>query len=49
VLVFSTRERLVRYVRALPRARDAAERVPELTEPFRLPDKDTVFRAGKPL
>ena len=48
VLVFPTRERLVRYVLALPRARDAADRVPELTEPFRLPDRGTVFQAGTP-
>ena len=48
VLVFPTRERLVRYVRALVLGRDAAERVPELTEPFRLPDKSTVFQASKP-
>jgi SAM-dependent methyltransferase len=46
VLVFPTRERLVRYVRALPLARDAAESVPELTQPFRLPEKATVFQAG---
>jgi len=33
VLVFPTRDRLVRYVQALPLARDAAGRVPELSEP----------------
>ncbi len=48
VLVFPTRERLVRYVRALVVGRDAADRVPELTEPFRLPDKGTVFQASSP-
>jgi len=47
-LVFPTRERLVRYVRALPLARDAAARVPELGEPFRLPVKMTVFYATIP-
>jgi SAM-dependent methyltransferase len=47
-LVFPTRERLVRYVRALVAARDAADRVPELTEPFRLPDKGTLFQASTP-
>lgn len=47
-LVFPTRERLVRYVKALPLARDAAGRVPELTEPFRLPVKMTVFQATMP-
>jgi SAM-dependent methyltransferase len=45
-LVFPNRERLVRYVRALPLARDAADSVPELTQPFRLPEKATVFQAG---
>lgn len=48
VLVFPTHERLVRYMRALPQARDAAEQVPELTEPFRLPVKTTVFQASTP-
>lgn len=47
-LVFPTRERLVRYMQALPRARDAAGRVPELIEPFRLPVKTTVFQATRP-
>jgi SAM-dependent methyltransferase len=47
-LVFPTRERLVRYVRALPLARDAADCVPELTEPFRLPVKMSVFLATTP-
>ena len=47
-LVFPTRERLVRYVQALPLARGAADRVPELTEPFRLPVKMTVFQADTP-
>ena len=45
-LVFPTRERLVRYVQALPLARDAAGRIPELAEPFRLPVKMTVFQAS---
>lgn len=48
VLVFPTRERLVRYVQALVLARDAADRVPELNEPFRLPDKATLFHARAP-
>ncbi len=48
VLVFRTRERLVRYVRALVAAKDAADSVPELDEPFRLPDKGTVFHARAP-
>ena len=48
VLVFPTRQRLVRYVRALVDAKDAADRVPELTEPFRLPDRSTVFQASGP-
>jgi SAM-dependent methyltransferase len=48
VLVFPTRERLVCYVQALPLARDAADRVPELSEPFCLPDKSTVFKATTP-
>jgi SAM-dependent methyltransferase len=47
-LVFPTRERLVRYVQALPLARDAAGRIPELTEPFRLPVKMTAFQANTP-
>jgi SAM-dependent methyltransferase len=47
-LVFPTRERLVRYVEALPLARDASGRIPELTEPFRLPVKMTVFQATTP-
>jgi SAM-dependent methyltransferase len=48
VLVFPTRERLVRYVGALVDARDAVDRVPALTEPFRLPCKTTVFQASAP-
>ena len=48
VLVFPTRERLVRYVKALSLARNAAELVPELTEPFRLPANATVFQASTP-
>jgi SAM-dependent methyltransferase len=47
-LVFPTRARLVRYVQALPLARDAADRVPELIEPFRLPVKMTVFEGNTP-
>jgi len=48
VLVFPTRERLVRYVGALPMARELADSVPELAEPFRLPSKATVFQASAP-
>ena len=48
MLVFPTRARLVRYVQALPLAKEAAGRVPELTEPFRLPSTATVFQAGSP-
>ena len=48
-LVFPTRERLVRYVRALVLARGAADYVPKLTEPFRLPEKSTVFQARLPM
>ncbi len=48
VLVFPTRERLVRYVKALPLAEDAAGLVPELTEPFHLPANATVFQASTP-
>jgi len=47
-LVFPTRERLVRYVQALPLAREMAGSVPELAEPFRLPVKATVFEASMP-
>jgi ubiquinone/menaquinone biosynthesis C-methylase UbiE len=47
-LVFPTRERLARYVQALPLAKDMAGNVPELTEPFRLPAKATVFQASTP-
>lgn len=48
VLVFRTRERLVRYVSSLVEGRDAADRVPALTEPFRLLIKATVFVASAP-
>jgi SAM-dependent methyltransferase len=47
VLVFQTRERLVRYVDAIPPMRGCAARLPELNEPFRLADKTTVFVASK--
>jgi SAM-dependent methyltransferase len=47
-LVFTSRERLVRYLKALPRARDAADTVPELKQPFRLPSRATVFQATRP-
>jgi len=47
-LVFPTRERLVRYVEALPLARADASRIPDLSEPFRLPVKMTVFHATGP-
>ncbi len=47
-LVFRTRERLVRYVSALVEARDAVDRVPELSEPFRLPFTASVFVAKAP-
>ncbi len=47
-LVFTSRERLVRYLKALPRARDVADTVPELTQPFRLPSKTTVFQSTQP-
>jgi SAM-dependent methyltransferase len=48
VLVFPTRERLARYVAALPPMRDLAAHLPALKEPFRLPDKTTVFHASTP-
>ena len=48
VLVFPSRDRLVQYVRALPRARDAADQIPHLTKPFRLPVKATLFQASTP-
>lgn len=47
-LVFPTRERLARFVQALPLARELAGSVPELEEPFRLPVKMTVFQARLP-
>jgi SAM-dependent methyltransferase len=47
-LVFPTRERLARYVQALPLASEMAGSVPELREPFRLPVKATVFEASTP-
>jgi SAM-dependent methyltransferase len=46
-LVFPSRERLVRYMKALPRARDATDIVPELKQPFRLPSKATFFQATR--
>lgn len=47
-LVFRTRERLVRYVNALVEGKDAVDRVPELSEPFRLPFTASVFVANAP-
>ena len=47
-LVFSTRDRLSRYVASLPPMNDLAARVPDLAEPFRLPEKTTVFHARTP-
>ena len=48
VLVFPTRERLARYVDAVPRMKGSASLLPELAEPFRLPDKTTVFDVSAP-
>ena len=48
VLVFPTRERLARYVEAIPRMKCTASRLPDIAEPFRLPDKTTVFQASAP-
>jgi ubiquinone/menaquinone biosynthesis C-methylase UbiE len=48
VLVFPTRERLARYVEALPRMKGTGSLLPDLTEPFRLPDRTTVFQASAP-
>ena len=47
-LVFPDRARLARYVDAVPRMKGLGERVPDLTEPFLLPEKSTVFRASAP-
>ena len=47
-LVFPTRERLQRYVASLPPMRDLAQRVPDLTEPFRLPVKTPPFTPTRP-
>jgi SAM-dependent methyltransferase len=47
-LVFPNRERLVRYVDAVPRMKGLGPRVPTLRKPFRLPEKTTVFRASAP-
>jgi SAM-dependent methyltransferase len=47
-LVFPTRDRLSRYVASLPPMSDLATRVPDLVEPFRLPEKTTVFHARTP-
>jgi|SRR5215204_176260 len=44
-LVFRDRERLARYVDAIPRMKGLGQRVPHLTEPFCLPEKTTVFQA----
>ncbi len=48
VLVFPTRERLARYVEAVPRMKGTASLLPDLAEPFRLPDSTTVFQASAP-
>jgi len=47
-LVFPTRDRLARYVASLPPMSDLASLVPDLAEPFRLPEKTTVFHASTP-
>ncbi len=47
-LVFPTRDRLVPYVESLPPMKGLGERVPLFTEPFRLPEKTTVFVATSP-
>ena len=47
-LVFPNRERLVRYVDAIPRMKGLGPRVPALRKPFRLPEKTTVFHATAP-
>jgi len=47
-LVFPNRERLVRYVDAVPRMKGLGRRVPALKAPFRLPEKTTVFAASFP-
>jgi len=44
-LVFPNRERLARYVDSVPRMRGLGKRVPRFHEPFRLPEKTTVFQA----
>ncbi len=46
-LVFETRESLSAYVDSLPLARGAGARVPDLTEPFRVPTSGTVFIARR--
>lgn len=48
VLVFPTRERLARYVEAVPRMKGTASLLPDIAEPFRLPDRTTVFQASAP-
>jgi ubiquinone/menaquinone biosynthesis C-methylase UbiE len=47
-LVFPTRDRLARYVASLPPMSDVATLVTDLVEPFRLPEKTTVFHARTP-
>jgi len=47
-LVFDNRERLVRYVDAVPPMKGLGRRVPALSQPFRLPEKTTVFEARAP-
>jgi SAM-dependent methyltransferase len=48
VLVFPTRERLARYVEAVPGMKGIAPLLPDIAEPFRLPDRTTVFQASAP-
>jgi SAM-dependent methyltransferase len=47
-LVFPTRDRLVPFVESLPPMKGLGEKIPEFTEPFRLPEKTTVFVATSP-
>ena len=47
-LVFPTRDRLARYVASVPPMSGLATRVPDLVQPFRLPEKTTVFHARTP-
>jgi SAM-dependent methyltransferase len=47
-LVFESRDRLIAYIESLPPMKGLGPKVPELTEPFRLPTKTTVFAARNP-